>query len=221
MLSLWRRHTEGCEFKDRGRTWTKCSCPIWVDGEVNGERIRCSTDTRDWKRAGRRAADFEDAIAAGRKRKLLPEAVASFLASLQVQESTKRKATRVTRVLMEFAATVDVTWVDEFTLEKLDGTPRGAASQQPHVVEGTRDRPAVLSLLPRAQVDSGQPGAEDPNAEGPATCGRPHSVLRRAGRSNLCCLRHFWPYRLRALACPGDGHAVLLLRPADLRRGPA
>jgi integrase len=121
VLSLWRRHTAKCQFRDKGRAWTKCSCPVWIDGEVNGERIRCSADTRDWKRAGRRAADFEEAVQAGRTRKRLSEAATSFLDSLQVRDSTRRKYDRVTRVLMKFAGEIDITWVDEFTLEKLDG----------------------------------------------------------------------------------------------------
>jgi len=121
VLSLWRRHTAKCKYRDKGRAWTKCSCPVWIDGEVNGERIRCSAGTRDWGRAGRRAADFEAAAQAGRARKLLPEAITSFLNSCDVRESTKRKYIRVTRrVLLKFADENGIVWVDEFTLEKLD-----------------------------------------------------------------------------------------------------
>src|SRR3974390_3132757 len=31
--------------------YTKCSCPIWCDGELNGERYRRSVGLRDWNRA--------------------------------------------------------------------------------------------------------------------------------------------------------------------------
>ena len=57
MLTLWRRHTKECKVREEGRKAThKCDCPVWIDGEVFGKRIRCSTGTRDWARASRRAS---------------------------------------------------------------------------------------------------------------------------------------------------------------------
>jgi hypothetical protein len=45
-----------------------------------------------------------------------------FLASFDgVAPSTMKKYRRIVRVLGEYAATVEVNWVDEFTLEKLEG----------------------------------------------------------------------------------------------------
>ena len=60
MLSLWRRHLKNCPHRKKGRKATKCSCPIWCDGELNGKRIRKSLDAQDWARATRKLAGIED-----------------------------------------------------------------------------------------------------------------------------------------------------------------
>ena len=123
MLTLWRRHTKECKVREEGRKAThKCDCPVWIDGEVFGKRIRCSTGTRDWARASRRASDFESAAEDRRGRKQVPEAAAAFLASFDsAATSTMKRYRRIAGVVVRFAAASDITWVDEFTLEKLDG----------------------------------------------------------------------------------------------------
>ena len=40
MLNLWRRHLKSCPHRRKGRSHTKCSCPVWCDGEVDGTRYR-------------------------------------------------------------------------------------------------------------------------------------------------------------------------------------
>jgi integrase len=60
MLSLWRRHLKNCPHRKKGRLCTKCSCPIWCDGEVDGKRLRRALDTRDWARATRKLGEIED-----------------------------------------------------------------------------------------------------------------------------------------------------------------
>ena len=60
MLTLWRRHLKSCAHRDRGRLHTKCSCPIWCDGEIEGKRVRKSMDARDWARAMRNLGKVED-----------------------------------------------------------------------------------------------------------------------------------------------------------------
>ena len=59
MLTLWRRHLNKCIHRTKGREYTKCSCPIWCDGDLNGERHRQSLKTRDWQRAIRLAERLE------------------------------------------------------------------------------------------------------------------------------------------------------------------
>src|SRR6478672_5142695 len=58
-LSLYRRHLKICPHRGKGQNYTKCSCPIWCDGEVNGERYRRSVGLRDWARAVKRIEQWE------------------------------------------------------------------------------------------------------------------------------------------------------------------
>ena len=51
MLNLYRRHVPGCKKKGISPERSKCSCPIWCDGQVNGERCRKSLKTSNWQRA--------------------------------------------------------------------------------------------------------------------------------------------------------------------------
>jgi hypothetical protein len=32
MLTIWRRHTNRCPHREKGRNYLKCNCPIWADG---------------------------------------------------------------------------------------------------------------------------------------------------------------------------------------------
>jgi len=60
MLSLYRRHLQQCPHRAKGKAFIKCSCPIWCDGEIDGQRVRKSLDTRDWARANRKLGKVED-----------------------------------------------------------------------------------------------------------------------------------------------------------------
>ena len=59
MLQLYRRHSRTCPHRKKGRTYTKCTCTIHADGELNGKRFRASTGVRDWQRALRKQAAWE------------------------------------------------------------------------------------------------------------------------------------------------------------------
>src|SRR5215813_714590 len=59
-LSLYRRHSAVCPHRPKGQNYTKCSCPIWCDGELNGKRFRKSIGVRDWARAVKRVGTWED-----------------------------------------------------------------------------------------------------------------------------------------------------------------
>src|SRR5215472_10413848 len=123
MLTLWRRHEADCAHRDKGRKWTKCSCPIHCDGEVNGQRVRKSMDTRDWARAMRNLGKIEDPtfglrqctqpgcvelVERGRctrHTREIPRAIAAYHDAHQdVCEGTRRNRRRVLRVLGEFTA---------------------------------------------------------------------------------------------------------------------
>jgi len=79
MLTIYRRHGRRCPHRNEGQSYIRCSCPIWAYGELNGERARISLDTRNWTRAGRKAANLEhDPPAPG---KPFIEAVEGFLSA--------------------------------------------------------------------------------------------------------------------------------------------
>jgi integrase/recombinase XerD len=59
MLNLYRRHTPNCPHRSKGQNYTRCSCPIWCDGELNGKRYRKSVGLRDWARAVKRTEKWE------------------------------------------------------------------------------------------------------------------------------------------------------------------
>jgi hypothetical protein len=63
MLNLYRRHLKDCAHRAKGAAYTKCNCPVWCDGELNGKRIRESLKLRDWHRAIRKLAAMEDPTA--------------------------------------------------------------------------------------------------------------------------------------------------------------
>jgi site-specific recombinase XerD len=59
MLSIYRRHLPKCPHRAKGQNYTKCSCPIWCDGELDGKRYRRSVGLRDWGRAVKRIEKWE------------------------------------------------------------------------------------------------------------------------------------------------------------------
>src|ERR1700757_1661455 len=59
MLNLYRRHSEDCPHRENGIGWTKCHCPIWCYGEINGRTLRKSLKLRDWSRAAKRLESWE------------------------------------------------------------------------------------------------------------------------------------------------------------------
>ncbi len=121
MLSLWRRHTKDCKHRKEGRRFTKCSCPVWCDGEVAGRRVRKSLDTRNWARAGRKAATLENSVESGRARKPIDQAASAFLAQCSVEGSTSKKYTRWLTCLAGFACEKCLKYMDELNqLEFLD-----------------------------------------------------------------------------------------------------
>jgi integrase/recombinase XerD len=57
MLTIYRRHRASC--KNRARRNTKCFCPIWVQGTLEGKILRRSLDLTGWEAAQRKVRDLE------------------------------------------------------------------------------------------------------------------------------------------------------------------
>jgi site-specific recombinase XerD len=140
MLSLWRRHEAKCPHKLKGRSWIKCPCPIWYDGEIDGKRVRRSLETRDWARATRKLGAIEDPsinlrpcaqpgcynlVEAGTRceqhSRTVDRAITAFHDAHQdVSLSTKLNYRRVLRLLGEFTAARDIATMDRIDLETLN-----------------------------------------------------------------------------------------------------
>ena len=118
-MSLWRRHLKACAHRKKGRAYTKCTCPIWCDGEIDGRRYRESLDTRDWQRAIRKIAAIEDPRAP--RVKTVAEAVTAFENHiLSLEPSTQRKYRNVLAHLAAYCERKGVHDVMQLTVEHLD-----------------------------------------------------------------------------------------------------
>ena len=57
MLTIYRRHRAGCRYK--ARQGTKCFCPIWIQGVLEGKSVRRSLDLTNLKAAVKRKEELE------------------------------------------------------------------------------------------------------------------------------------------------------------------
>jgi integrase len=139
MLSLWRRHLKACPHRSKGRSFRKCGCPIWCDGEIDGKRIRQALDTCDWARATRRLAKFEDPgyglcqceqpgctelVQRGRcprHTRTVAAAIASYHDRFRdASDATKQSRKAILAYFEDFLNGRRVTTVDQVDLESLD-----------------------------------------------------------------------------------------------------
>ena len=87
MLTIWRRHTESCPHRAKGRDYLKCNCPLWADGYLGGKRVlRQSLGTRDMARARKKAVALESPD--NRIYKPVGDAVAAIPRTLQKRRSS-------------------------------------------------------------------------------------------------------------------------------------
>jgi integrase/recombinase XerD len=57
VLTAYRRHRAKC--KHRSRRYKGCSCPIWIQGTLEGRNIRRSLDLTNWEAAQNRIRELE------------------------------------------------------------------------------------------------------------------------------------------------------------------
>lgn len=105
MLTLYLRHLKRCS-KTEDRYWKRCSCPMWMEGTVNGSYIRRSLQTASWERAQNLAHQIEaadDPKAAPTKKEqpvTIQQAVNEYLADAKARdlaESTLSKLETIFR----------------------------------------------------------------------------------------------------------------------------
>lgn len=92
MLHLYRRHTASCKYAnvDRPSEYTKCSCPIWAYGFIEGREVRRAVKLRDWARATKQVEEWERT---GELKRVmtLGDSIVAYLADCkrrELQEST-------------------------------------------------------------------------------------------------------------------------------------
>jgi site-specific recombinase XerD len=129
MLTIWRRHTNSCPHRTKGRNVLKCNCPLWADGYVNGQRVlRQSLKTRDMARARKKAVSLESPDA--NTFKAVDDAVSAFLEHCEsegLKFSTVRKYRNTLNHLKAFCAARKVDAVGELTTDYLDAFRAGRA----------------------------------------------------------------------------------------------
>lgn len=137
MLTLYRRHLPACPHAPKGRSHTKCHCPIWIDGVQDGKRINYSLKTANWTKGCKTLRDVEAGDAAP-DRALKPVAAAAedFITKLQAErmsaatvqkyraaligtwtENRERQAERYTTPLAAAAAAAGIKFVQGLNLE--------------------------------------------------------------------------------------------------------
>ena len=119
MLTPWRNHLQKCPHREKGRAHTKCACPVWADGTLDGRRYRKSLGTRDWARAIRKMAELEDPRAL--RLKPIAEAITAFQQHiLSLEPSTQRKYKNVLRQFQSHCSGAGLHDVADATVERLD-----------------------------------------------------------------------------------------------------
>jgi integrase/recombinase XerD len=134
MLFIFRRHQKGCAHRHKGRAYTRCQCPIWVDGRLYGARIHRSLGTCDWSKAQHLVRDLEvEPRSIGNETSAEPitirQAVDRFIANLEGQKlrtSTIRKyRLLLVKQLIEFAAINRLNLLFQLRPESLDDFRNG------------------------------------------------------------------------------------------------
>jgi len=129
MLTIWRRHTNSCPHRTRGRNVLKCNCPLWADGYVNGKRVlRQSLKTRDMARARKHAVALESPDA--QTFKPVGDAIDAFLehcVSAALKLSTIKKYRNTLNHLRPFCEEQRIDTMAELTADHLDAFRAGRA----------------------------------------------------------------------------------------------
>ena len=129
MLTIWRRHTNSCPHRTRGRNVLKCNCPLWADGDVNGKRVLGqSLETRDMARARKHAVVLESPDA--QTFKPVGDAITAFLehcVSAALKISTVKKYRNTLNHLGPFCEKQRIDTMAELTADHLDAFRAGRA----------------------------------------------------------------------------------------------
>ena len=137
MVTIYRRHRKDCPRRDdpafrinvEGDLFLRkaqkhCTCPLWMDGFLEGQEVRRSLATRNWNTARDtvRAMMEPKESATAEARETLAGATDKFLADAEARklnEATIYKYALLFRELRDFAARRGIKLLDEFGLDAL------------------------------------------------------------------------------------------------------
>jgi hypothetical protein len=95
MLFVYARHTSECQHKSDPK-YRRCRCPKWIDGYVDGKRIRQSARTRSWEQAEHNARSIGELSDPGQPSrpvaKTIMSAVDDYLTMRKRAISPRRRA---------------------------------------------------------------------------------------------------------------------------------
>jgi len=121
MLTIYRRHRRDCQHRNKGRSYRRCQCPVWVDGFLGGKEIRESLKLRDWQKAQDKIREWEanDQKVTPPEPQTIEAAFKEFLADIEARklhDSTIRKYKLLRRQLQEFAQNSGFRFLNELDL---------------------------------------------------------------------------------------------------------
>lgn len=119
-LEIQKRHSPGCPHAADPYS-RKCRCALRAFGTVDGIRVRKTLGTRDWARAARRLGEIETTISEPNRKELAAGIAAFHTQHEDRAEETQRKYKRILRFLEDHCERASVRYVDQVTLEILDG----------------------------------------------------------------------------------------------------
>jgi integrase len=120
MLKIYRRHIDTCKHRAKGAKYTKCGCPIWVDGMHQGKRSRYSLDTFNWDVASKQLLKLTTGDTT--EDSTVSDAVKDFTTDrerLGNKPQTNQKYTEVLNQLLRFCEGRSITTVRALDLQTL------------------------------------------------------------------------------------------------------
>jgi integrase/recombinase XerD len=119
MLIVHRRHVDDCPHKYEGRSYRKCSCPLWIDWRVGRKRIQKPLGTRDWGVAQIQARKIE---VDGLTTTIIPTTIESacdkYLEDARargLKEESLRKYKQLFKQMQEFSKTKGIPLLNNLT----------------------------------------------------------------------------------------------------------
>lgn len=144
---MYRRHSERCKYSktDNPQEYTKCNCPIYVYGAVNGREIRKSLKMRNWKRATAKVEEMNrhphDAVPAI----TVSDAVESFLAHRGRKGKAESTIDSHRNAFVHLVAMYGGKPISSITVDMLDKLQESRTFQPPK--KGEPRRPVQASTL--------------------------------------------------------------------------